>query len=243
MMEKMSAILKVEDVHKTYVIGKAALHVLKGVNFEVADGEKVAIVGLSGAGKSTLLHIIGGLDKPDEFHDSKTNTRSRGKVLVTGEDIYGLSDSRRTRIRATSIGFVFQSYHLLPEMDVLENVVLPAMAGRSVVASYGDMRARAMKLLESVGLADRADHTPLELSGGEQQRVALARALMNNPKLILADEPTGNLDGATGGQVLDNLFSLAKDQVHTLVLVTHNEQIARSCDRVFRLRDGVLQQA
>lgn len=225
----MTVLLRVENVHKKYTVGKTVLHILKGVSLEVADGERVAIIGLSGSGKSTLLHILGGLDKPDE-----------GSVFVKDQDIYRLSEARRTGIRSSTIGFVFQSYHLLPEMDVLENVVLPAMARLKMVSSWGDVRTKAMALLKSVGLLDRADHLPLELSGGEQQRVALARALINDPQLVLADEPTGNLDVATGGQVLENLFSLTKNRDRALVLVTHNDAVARSCDRVFRLKDGIL---
>ncbi|MDD4872614.1 MAG: ATP-binding cassette domain-containing protein, partial [Kiritimatiellae bacterium] len=162
----MTALLKAENIHKSYTVGKTVLHIIKGSSLEVADGERVAIVGLSGAGKSTLLHILGGLDVPDQ-----------GRVLVKGQDIYNLSETKRTGIRSSTIGFVFQSYHLLPEMDVLENVILPAMARMRLVSSYDGVKGKAMELLKSVGLADRADHRPFELSGGEQQRVALARAL------------------------------------------------------------------
>jgi predicted ABC-type transport system involved in lysophospholipase L1 biosynthesis ATPase subunit len=228
----MTVLLKAENLHKSYSVGKTDLHIIKGASLEVTDGERVAIVGLSGAGKSTLLHILGGLDRPDQ-----------GKVFVNGQDLYGLSEAKRTGIRSSTIGFVFQSYHLLPEMDVLENIVLPAMARMTWVSSYNGARAKAMELLKSVGLEDRADHRPFELSGGEQQRVALARALMNDPLLVLADEPTGNLDRSTGGQVLDNLFSLTKTRDRALVLVTHNDVIAKSCDRILRLKEGVLASA
>lgn len=225
----MMALIQAENIHKTYVVGKTALHVLRGASLDVGAGEMVAIVGVSGAGKSTLLNILGGLDRPDS-----------GRVVVEGDDLYGLSAGQRTRIRADSIGFVFQSYHLLLEMDVIENVMLPAMARGNLLSSYSEMHDRAIKLLESVGLAERAAHTPMELSEGEQQRVALARALMNDPQLVLADEPTGNLDDATGSQVLEHLFSLTKERGHTLVLVTHNQNVAQSCDRMLRLKDGVL---
>ena len=225
----MTALLKAENVHKSYSVGKTDLHIIRGASLEVADGERVAIVGLSGAGKSTLLHILGGLDRPDQ-----------GKVFIKGQDLYGLSETKRTGIRSSTIGFVFQSYHLLPEMDVLENIILSAMARMTWVSSYNGARTKAMELLKSVGLEDRADHRPFELSGGEQQRVALARALMNDPMLVLADEPTGNLDRSTGGQVLDNLFSLTKTKDRALVLVTHNDTIAKSCDRILRLNEGVL---
>jgi len=203
--------------------------VLRGASLDVGSGETVAIVGVRGAGKSTLLHIIGGLDEPDG-----------GRVLIEDSDFYKVSGRVRSRIRSGRIGFVFQSYHLLPEMDVVENVMLPAMAKGNLLPAYTGMRKRALELLEAVGLRERAGHTPMELSGGEQQRVALARALMNDPEVVLADEPTGNLDDATGGQVLDHLFSLTKEMGHTLVMVTHNRDIARSCDRVVQLVDGVL---
>jgi lipoprotein-releasing system ATP-binding protein len=225
----MAALIQAEGVHKTYTVRKSSVRVLRGASLDVQAGETVAIIGKSGAGKSTLMHILGGLDRPDA-----------GRVAIEGRDFYGLSSAARSKIRAAEIGFVFQSYHLLPEMDVLENVMIPAMALGTAFKSQAGLRTRAMELLRSVGLADRADHTPLELSGGEQQRVALARALMNDPQLVLADEPTGNLDAATGGQVLDMLFALTKKRGHTLVLVTHNDAIASSCDRVLRLKDGIL---
>ena len=225
----MTIILEAENVHKMYSVGKTSLHILKGASLAVAEGERVAIVGLSGAGKSTLLHILGGLDKP-----------KMGSVFIQGQDLYRLSESKRTGIRSSTVGFVFQSYHLLPEMNVMENVLLPAMARMNFISSYNGAHDRAMELLRLVGLAARADHRPLELSGGEQQRVALARALMNDPRLVLADEPTGNLDGATGAHVLDNLFSLTKNRDRALVLVTHNDTIAKTCDRVLRLKDGII---
>lgn len=220
-------IIEAENLHKTYTIGKTTVPVLSGAAISVGQGEAVSVVGVSGAGKSTLLHVLGGLQRPDE-----------GRVVIDSRDVYSLSGGERTRVRAVEIGFVFQSYHLLPEMDVLENVMLPARAlGRR---SMTDMRNRAVELLESVGLAERGKHRPMELSGGEQQRVALARALMNDPQVILADEPTGNLDSGTGGQVLDYLLALVRNLGHTLVLVTHNEQIAGRCDRTLHLQDGVL---
>jgi predicted ABC-type transport system involved in lysophospholipase L1 biosynthesis ATPase subunit len=225
----VALLIQADGIHKTYTVRKNPLHVLRGACIEANAGETVAIIGKSGAGKSTLMHILGGLDKPDA-----------GQVVMGGRDLYGISSAQRSKIRASEIGFVFQSYHLLPEMDVLENVMLPAMAMGRAFRSRSGMRTRALELLTSVGLADRADHTPMELSGGEQQRVALARALMNDPKLVLADEPTGNLDGATGGQVLDMLFALTKERGHTLILVTHNDSVAHSCDRVLCLRDGLI---
>jgi lipoprotein-releasing system ATP-binding protein len=225
----MSELIRAEAVHKDYLIKRKVVRVLCGASLCVSRGESVAIVGLSGAGKSTFLHILGGLDRPDS-----------GSVRIGESDLYGGSEAQRTRIRARMIGFVFQSYHLLPEMGVVENVMMPAMVNAHLFSSYRVMRRRAMELLTTVGLAERADHMPMELSGGEQQRVALVRALMNDPELILADEPTGNLDTSTGGHILEHLFSLAKNEGRTLVMVTHNEKIAEACDRVFRLENGLL---
>jgi len=222
------SILKAENLYKTYTLPHKKVQVLKGATLEVSAGERVAIVGRSGAGKSTLLHVLGGLDKPDA-----------GKVTVIGRSLYELSARQRTALRAEKIGFVFQSYHLLPEMDVTENVMLPAMTGVRKITK-AQMRKRAQELLEQVGLKERMNHTPLELSGGEQQRVALARALMNEPMLILADEPTGNLDRLTGAQIMDMLLGLSKSGEMSVIMVTHSAETAATCDRVFELKDGVL---
>jgi len=221
--------LDATDLHKTYVLPHKRVEVLKGAALRVAQGERVAIVGRSGAGKSTLLHVLGGLDRPDA-----------GEVSIDGQPLYALSQRRRTALRAAKIGFVFQSYHLLSEMDVTENVMLPAMTG-VLRLSRRQVRQRALTLLEQVGLADRATHMPLELSGGEQQRVALARALINDPALILADEPTGNLDRLTGAQIMELLFGLSHSRSLSLVMVTHSPETAALCDRVLELRDGLLQ--
>jgi lipoprotein-releasing system ATP-binding protein len=204
------------------------VEVLKGASISVAKGERVAIVGRSGAGKSTLLHVLGGLDRPEA-----------GEVSVEGLSLYALSPRERTALRAAKVGFVFQSYHLLPEMDVTENVMLPAMTGVRRL-SRQEMRERALALLEQVGLADRVTHTPLELSGGEQQRVALARALVNEPALILADEPTGNLDRMTGAQIMELLFGLSCSRELAVVMVTHSLETAALCDRVLELQGGLL---
>ena len=224
----MTTILEAQAIDKAYRIGHDSIPVLRGANLAVQPGERVAIVGLSGAGKSTLLHVLGGLDQPDAGH-----------VRIDGADVYGLSSGKRTRLRARSIGFVFQSYHLLPELDVLENVMLPALAYGGLPRRRQGLK-RARELLDAVGLADRADHRPLELSGGEQQRAALVRALMNGPRLILADEPTGNLDDTTGTRVLDQLFALVSEQGSALVMVTHNLEMAARCDRTLRLADGAI---
>jgi len=220
--------LEATDLHKTYILPHKRVEVLKGASLSVGKGERVAIVGRSGSGKSTLLHVLGGLDRPDA-----------GEVCIDGQPLYAVSQRVRTAVRAAKIGFVFQSYHLLPEMDVTENVMLPAMTG-ALKITRAQMRQRALALLEQVGLADRATHMPLELSGGEQQRVALARALINEPALILADEPTGNLDRMTGGQIMELLFGLSRTRDLALVMVTHSPETASLCDRVVELTGGLL---
>jgi len=215
-------------LHKTYILPHKRVDVLKGASLSVAKGERVAIVGRSGAGKSTLLHVLGGLDRPES-----------GEVRIDGQSLYSVSQRARTAVRASKIGFVFQSYHLLPEMDVTENVMLPAMTGVLGITRQ-EMRRRALELLDHVGLADRATHMSLELSGGEQQRVALARALINEPALILADEPTGNLDRGTGSQIMELLFGLSRTRDLALVMVTHSPETAALCDRVVELSNGLL---
>ena len=221
----MAILLESQDIERTYKIGKTSLNVLRGVNMQIQAGETLSIMGESGSGKSTLLHVLGGLDRPKS-----------GRVLFQDTDVYAMSGARRARFRAENVGFVFQSFHLLPELDIVENVALPAMATRS----GGAARKRAMELLEEVGLAERIGHRPQELSGGEQQRVAMARALMNEPDLIFADEPTGNLDSGTGEKVLNYLFQLVESRRHTLVLVTHSRDVASRCARQRTLKDGVL---
>ena len=235
-------ILRVDRLSKTYLLGKTVVPVLKDIRLEVQTGETVAIVGASGAGKSTLLHILGGLDSP-----------SGGGVFFQGCDLYHMSARQRTAVRARKVGFMFQFYHLLPELDVLENVLLPTMnrapdpfreswawLTHAIPSRAAEARARALDLLQVVGLDHRADHLPMELSGGEQQRVALVRALMNQPDLLLADEPTGNLDSVTGAQVLNALFALTRQAGHTLLMVTHNQTVARRCTRILELSDGRL---
>ena len=235
-------ILEVENLSRSYQMGATVLPVLNDISLKVSAGETVAIIGASGAGKSTLLHIIGGRDQP-----------TRGAVRFHDRDIYALSARQRTVLRARSIGFVFQFYHLLPELDVLENVMLPAMnsnlglLGLSTrpfnpkqAGARNNPRKTALNLLQSVGLDKRSAHLPSELSGGEQQRAAVARALVNEPELLLADEPTGNLDSKTGAQVLDVFFSLVRDKKRTLLMATHNTEVASRCNRVLKLQDGNL---
>ncbi len=222
------AVLEVQNVVKSYRIpGQKRIPVLQGVSLTVADGEHVAIIGRSGAGKTTLLNILGGLDKP-----------TSGDVLLDGESLFsGFGAARRrNRLRATKLGFVFQSFHLMPELNIVENVLLPAMTGAVKIKSP---RACAKELLAKVGLADRFDHLPAELSGGEQQRVALARALMCSPKIVLADEPTGNLDKLTGAEIMKLLFEVSETPF-ALVMVTHSQEAASLCDRVLTLDHGSL---
>ncbi len=215
--------IRVEDLWRTYSMGDHELHALRAVNEEIADGEHVAIMGPSGSGKSTLLNVIGCLDSP-----------TRGRYWLDGEDVAGLSDEVLAEIRLRRIGFIFQSFHLIPRLSARDNVALPLIFAGVAAAQR---RTRADQALESVGLADRAGHRPSELSGGQKQRVAIARATVMGPKLLLADEPTGNLDSRSGAQVLDVLGALNREG-KTLLVVTHDPAVARRADRVLVLRDG-----
>jgi len=216
--------LMLRDVVRTYVQAGNKLAVLRGVNFTVKAGETAALVGPSGAGKSTLLHLAGLLEKPDG-----------GAVLLGGRDCGAMGDEERTTIRRTTIGFVYQFHQLLPEFSAAENVMLPQMiAGVSKRAA----RARAMELLGQVGLTARADHRPARLSGGEQQRVAIVRALANRPQLLLGDEPTGNLDHETAGEVVGVLLDLVRRTGLAALIATHNLELARRMDRILALEDG-----
>jgi len=223
----MSSLIEAIEVRRSFPMGARTIDVLRGVSLAVTEGESLAISGMSGAGKSTLLHMMGGLDRP-----------TAGRVLYRGRDLYAAGDRERSAIRARKIGFVFQAYHLLPELTVLENVLLPGLSAHGAFLRGGALRERSAMLLDRVGLSARALHRPNELSGGEQQRAAIARALMNAPELLLADEPTGNLDSKTGEEVLHYLFELAAEQGLTLVMVTHNEAVAARCRRHVELRDG-----
>ena len=227
----MSVAVRAESVHKTYRDGERSVAVLSGVDLEVEPGEMVAVVGPSGSGKSTLLHLLGGLDRPDD---------GGGRIEVGGQDLGGLSDRRLAGFRNRTVGFVFQFHQLLPDFTAEENVMLPGrIAGREPRAVW---RA-ARQLLEEVGLGDRLDHFPGQLSGGERQRVALCRALLLEPPLLLADEPTGSLDPASGDQVLGLLATLQERHGTTVVLVTHNPAVAGRCARICRLERGVLHAA
>jgi ABC-type lipoprotein export system ATPase subunit len=217
-------ILSARGLTKTYAFGKRTLEVLRGVDLEVARGDFVALRGASGTGKSTLLHLIGGLDLPNA-----------GEIFFAGQSLTKLSESELTHFRNRRVGFVFQAYHLLPELDALENVCLPARVAR-MSAAQAEKRGR--ELLARVGLKDRTDHKPSELSGGEQQRVAIARALVNEPELLLADEPTGNLDSQTGGEIIELLKSLRVEKQMTLIIATHDAKVAAHAQRVIELADG-----
>ncbi|HTI71170.1 MAG TPA: ABC transporter ATP-binding protein [Candidatus Limnocylindria bacterium] len=218
--------LVAKGLHKSYQLGKRRLEVLHDMNLIVPRGGFVALQGASGAGKSTLLHLIGGLDRPD-----------RGTVQIDGTQLGDLNGTELSSFRNRHIGFIFQAFHLLPELDAIENVALPARMARTPKAAA---EARAKELLSQVGLGDRMNHRPLELSGGEQQRVAVARSLVNSPALILADEPTGNLDSHTGQEIIQLLVALQREHHVTLAIATHDKQVADRADTVVRLADGRL---
>jgi len=222
-------ILRADGIRKDYVLGPRLVCVLKGVSFAVARGEFVAITGVSGSGKSTLLHVLGLVDSP-----------TAGAVFLGGQNIVALPERRQEAIRNRSFGFVFQFYHLLPEFNALENTIMPGLVARR---GARQLKRRARELLERVGLGDRLGHYPNQLSGGERQRVAIARALINEPDVVFCDEPTGNLDAETGRTILELLDELHRDSQQTLLLVTHDRQIASRADRTLRLHDGVISEA
>lgn len=212
--------LKASDIHKSY----GNLHVLNGVNIEIQKGEIVSIVGKSGAGKSTLLHIMGTLDNPD-----------KGELIINGTKISALSEKEIAIFRNKNIGFIFQFHHLLPEFSAVENVCIPAFIQKR---NEAEVEKKAKELLDYLGLKDRLTHKPTQLSGGEQQRVAVARALINNPGIVFADEPSGNLDSATSIELHNLLFKLRDDFNQTFVIVTHNDELAKMSDRCLTMEDG-----
>ncbi len=226
--ETNGAILSLRGVTRTYPTAQGGLTVLKGVDLDVMPGEVVGLIGPSGSGKSSLLHAAGLLERP-----------TGGQVLIDGEDVGGLDERSRTRLRLHRIGFVYQFHHLLPEFDALDNVALPM---RIAGVREGEARRRATAQLTALGLGQRVTHQPAQLSGGEQQRVAIARALANSPRLLLADEPTGNLDPATSQAVFEALRELAKTTGVAALIATHNMELAGHMDRVFALKDGHLEQ-
>ncbi len=215
--------IQLDDLWRTYVMGEQELHALRSINETIETGEHVAIMGPSGSGKSTLLNVVGCLDSP-----------SRGKYRLDGNDVANLEDDALADVRLRHIGFIFQSFHLVPRLTALENVEMPLIFAGVVP---DERRARAQEALAAVGLSDRAGHKPSELSGGQKQRIAIARATIMGPGLLLADEPTGNLDSASGGQVLDLLEQLHREGC-TLLVVTHNPAVARRADRVLVMQDG-----
>ena len=217
-------LLSAKGIHKTYTLGKRSLEVLRGVDVELRRGEFLTLRGASGAGKSTLLHLLGGIDSP-----------SQGEVWLAGRNLATLGRGDLARLRNKEVGFIFQAYYLLPELDALENVCLPARMARTPAAQA---EARGRDLLARVGLKDRIEHKPYELSGGEQQRVAIARALINEPDIILADEPTGNLDSHTGEEIINLLCALRDEKQTTLVMATHVARVAGRAPRVMQLVDG-----
>ena len=220
-------LLSAHGVSKSYTMGTRTLEVLRGVSLDVARGDFLALRGASGAGKSTLLHLFGGLDAP--------NT---GEIRFNGENFANLSARAQTALRNRKIGFVFQAYYLLPELDALENICLPGRIARTPAAT---VEARGRQLLARVGLSERLEHRPYELSGGEQQRVAIARALINEPELVLADEPTGNLDSHTGAEIIELLINLREERKTTLIIATHDATVAARAPRMVQLVDGQIQ--
>ena len=220
----MNELIRVENLHKSYYDGSVELPVLRGIDMVIKMGEIISIVGASGVGKSTLLNILGALDRPTD-----------GRVFYLEQEIFTLNDKKLAAFRSLEIGFVFQFHHLLPEFTALENVAIPALIAR---VSKDEAYARAQKLLEHVGLEERLNHKPTKLSGGECQRVALARALTNNPKVILADEPTGNLDRKTSEAIHDLIWELNDVFNQTFIIVTHNLSLAQRSDRMIHLVDG-----
>ena len=223
----MSSMIAVENLHKGYLSGNRKLRVLEGLCLSVDPGEMIAVTGVSGSGKSTLLHILGGMDRPDQ-----------GSIKISGREISNLAPAEMADFRNRSIGFLFQFHHLLPEFTAIENVMMPLLL-RDTPRSEAEPPAAA--LLADVGLQNRAQHRPGELSGGEQQRIALARALVGSPDLLLADEPTGNLDPQTGSAMGELLRDLHARNSLTSVLVTHNEKLAALCSKIYRLENGILQ--
>jgi putative ABC transport system ATP-binding protein len=222
MKDNASAAISLAGVNLSLGHDAARVHILKDIELQIGRGEAVGLIGPSGSGKSTLLMVMAGLERPDT-----------GSVVMTGSDLGALDEDRLAQFRGRNVGIVFQSFHLIPTMTALENVAVPLE-----LAGTADAQARAARELAAVGLAERMQHYPAELSGGEQQRVALARALAPDPPILVADEPTGNLDEATGRQIIDLLFAAHRERNSTLVLVTHDQALAALCDRIVRLRSG-----
>ncbi|MEN8828905.1 MAG: ABC transporter ATP-binding protein [Lentimonas sp.] len=222
-MSNDTTIFKLTDLRRTYTVGSEKVHALDGVDLTITDREFIAVIGTSGSGKSTLMHMLGFMDSP-----------SAGRMEFEGKDVTGINGSGRARLRANRIGFVFQSFNLLPRLSVLDNVLLPLNYGQNRLSNKREL---AMNALERVGMAHRSSHTPNQLSGGERQRVAIARSLINSPRLILADEPTGNLDTKNRGRIMELFASLMEEGI-TLALVTHDDAVASYASRQIRMEDG-----
>lgn len=216
-------VISCEDLHRSYKIGKNTIDILKGIHLSINRGERVFLCGASGAGKTTLMYSMAGLERPRQ-----------GQVLIEGQDLYKLSRGKQADFRNKRLGYIFQNYFLLPELTALENVMMPGMIARQ------DCQERAYELLEAVGLSHRAHHLPAELSGGEQQRIAIARALINRPAVLFADEPTGNLDSKNGSEIMRLLFEMSTESATTLVMVTHDTELAKTGDRIISIKDGVV---
>ncbi len=214
-------LIAARNVHRAYSLGKKTVRVLRGIDLEIMQGERVFLCGASGAGKTTLLYTLAGLERPEQ-----------GEVRIGGQDLYGLSQREQSFLRNSRMGYIFQNYYLMPELTALENVMIPGLIRSR------NTRGRAMELLAEVGLGERVNHLPVELSGGEQQRVAIARALVSDPAMVFADEPTGNLDSRNGGEVMDLLLEFAKNLKTTLVVVTHDRNLAKMGDRILEIADG-----
>lgn len=223
----MNMILTARNIRKYYKNGAKEVRAVDGVDIAIGKGKSIAVVGPSGAGKSTLLHILGGLDKP-----------THGEVMLDGVNLYKMRDAERARARNRRIGFVFQFYHLLPEFSALENVMMPMLMKGVRVSGCHSVRDKAREVLTLVGLENRASHKPSELSGGESQRVAIARALINDPEILLCDEPTGNLDSKTSESILKLLFDIRSKAGMALVIVTHDEKISEKVEEIIRIKDG-----
>lgn len=227
-MTGKNAVLEAKGVFRSFQTGSVILDVLKGVDLEIYQGEIVALIGPSGSGKSTLLHILGVLDRPD-----------KGSVNLDTVEVFSLNDKELAHLRNRTVGFVFQFHHLMPEFSALENVMMPKLIAGEGIKSIEN---KAMELLDEVGLKNRKDHKPGELSGGEQQRVAVARALINDPKIVIADEPSGNLDRSTAESLHNLILELNRNRNQTFVLATHNLELAQRANRIFKLKDGQVEQ-
>ena len=220
--------IQLKNITKSFDLNKNKVEVLKGINLQIADDEFIALMGPSGSGKSTLLGILAGIDSP-----------TSGEIYIYGQDISKKKEDELARFRNENVGIVFQAYNLIPSLNAIQNVKAPLYAGKNKLTSK-EIDKRAKKLLDMVGLSHRETHKPGELSGGEQQRVAIARALIKNPKILVADEPTGNLDAKTGDEILDLILKINKDMHLTIIMATHNEEIAKLADRVVNISDGII---